>query len=114
MTGPEEARVVLVTGPDAPTLERLGRTVVEEGLAACVNVLPGVRSVFRWQDRLEEADEALAILKSTASRLGALETRLRELHPYEEPEFLALAVASGAAGYLAWLSAAVGEGRPDG
>jgi len=106
---------VLVTGPDPEALLALGRTLVEERLAACVNVLPDVRSAYRWEGRVEEAGEALALLKTTAERLDALTARVRDLHPYEEPEVLALPSAGGSSSYAAWVRASVApesQGRP--
>ena len=104
------AAVVLVTGPDRPTLEALGRRVVEERLAACVNVLGGLRSIYRWRGAVEEADEALAVMKTTGSRLEALRERVLALHPYDTPEFVALAVDGGSEDYLRWIEDAVAEG----
>jgi periplasmic divalent cation tolerance protein len=99
--------VVLVTGPDREALTALGRRLVEERLAACVNVLGDVRSIYRWEGAVEEAAEALALLKTTGTRLEALTARVRELHPYEEPEVVALPVVGGSASYLAWVAAGV-------
>lgn len=105
-------RVVLVTGPDADTLLRIGHQVVEERLAACVNVWDGLRSVYRWEGRVHADDEAMAVIKSTGERLEGLERRVSELHPYDEPEFLALPVVRGAASYLDWVKGSV-EPRPN-
>lgn len=102
--------MVLVTGPDRETLAALGRTVVEERLAACANVLGGVTSVYRWQGEVVEEGEAMALLKTTEARLDALRERVRELHPYDTPEFVALRVTSGSADYLSWIDQAVSEG----
>ena len=82
----------------------LARTLVEERLAACVNVLPAMRSVYRWKDAVEEDHEQQLIVKTTADRVSALETRLRALHTYELPEFLVVS-ASGSHPYLEWLAA---------
>ena len=101
------ALVVLVTGPDADGLRAMGRTLVEERLAACVNVLEGVGSVFRWEGRIDEAAEALAILKTTPERSRELQARVLALHPYDEPEFLALPVWAGSRGYVDWISRSV-------
>ena len=101
------AAVVLLTGPDRSTLEALGRRVVEERLAACVNVLGGLRSIYRWQGAVEEADEALALVKTTAGRLEALRERVLALHPYDTPEFVALAVDAGSEDYLRWIEESV-------
>jgi len=104
MTG---VRVVLVSGPDIETLAALARTLVEERLIACANLVDGVRSIFRWQGAVEDEREALAILKTTADRLEALSARVAELHPYEVPELLALPVVEGAEAYLEWVAGSV-------
>jgi periplasmic divalent cation tolerance protein len=96
-------RVVLLTAPDAAIAEGLARSLVEERLAACVNLVPGVRSVYRWQGQVEDASEVLLVVKTRADRSAALAARVRELHPYELPEVLELAVAGGSAEYLAWV-----------
>ena len=100
--------VVLVTGPDRKTMSDLGHTVVSERLAACVNVLGDVRSIYRWEGKVEEESEALAMFKTSPDRLPELEARVRALHPYEEPEFLALNVASGSRSYMDWIIGSVG------
>lgn len=95
-------QVVLVTAP-AEAARPLARTVVEEGLAACANVLPGATSVYRWEGRVQEDAEALLVLKTSAPRLAALRERVVELHAYDLPEFLVLDVADGLPDYLAWV-----------
>jgi periplasmic divalent cation tolerance protein len=105
MSQPEEVRVVLVTAPDAETGSRLARALVEERLAACVNLVPGVRSIYRWEGRIQEDAEVLLIVKTRADRCDALGARVRALHPYALPEVLALAAAGGSAEYLAWVAA---------
>lgn len=102
--------MVLVSGPGGDALLALARTLVEERLAACGNVLGGVRSVYRWSGTVEEGAEALAIIKTTAARLEALVARIRELHSYAEPEIVALPVAGGSASYLAWVAEEVRDG----
>ena len=86
----------------------LGRTLVAERLAACVNVLPVMTSVYRWQGRVEEEREQQLVIKTGADRVAALAARLRELHPYEVPEFLVLPVSDGSDAYLRWLRGSVG------
>ena len=83
----------------------LGTRLVEERLAACVNVLPEMDSFFRWRGAVERDQERQVIIKTTAARLADLERRLHELHPYELPEFLVLAAAHGSEAYLRWLTA---------
>jgi periplasmic divalent cation tolerance protein len=99
--------VLLVTAPDGPAAETLARTLVGEGLAACVNRLPGIRSTYRWQGQVQEDAETLLVIKSTANAYPALERRIRELHPYETPEVIALPIVRGSQPYLEWLDAAV-------
>ena len=101
---PEDFVVVLVTAGDAGEAERIGRTLVEERLAACANVVGPIRSVYRWQGAVEEAAEHLLLVKARADDLPALEARVRALHSYQVPEVLALPVAAGSAAYLAWLA----------
>lgn len=100
-----EARIVFVTAPDESTARRLARGLVEERLAACVNLLPGALSIYRWQGALEESAEVLMVVKTTASKLAAAERWLDEQHPYDTPEFVALTPAAVEAKYLAWLLA---------
>jgi periplasmic divalent cation tolerance protein len=83
----------------------LGTRLVEERLAACVNVLPEMDSFFRWRGAVERDQERQVIIKTTAARLSDLERRLHELHPYELPEFLVLSVEQGSEAYLRWLTA---------
>lgn len=105
---PGSIHLVLVTGPGREALLELGRAVVDERLAACANVLGGVGSVYRWEGEVQEAEEGLALLKTTEGRLDALRRRVLELHPYDEPEFVALEVDRGSASYLTWVADAVG------
>ena len=90
--------------PDRATGQRIAEALVAEGLAACVNVLPGVHSVYRWQGGVEHADEVLLLAKTTRARMDALQARLLELHPYELPELLAVEAAGGLPAYLDWVA----------
>ncbi len=101
--------VGLVTGPGREPLLRLGRTLVEERLIACLNVVDRVTSIYRWEGEVCEELEALGILKTTAARSEAVERRIRELHPYDVPEVLFLTLSSGSAPYLDWVAAEVGR-----
>ena len=85
----------------------LARTLVDERLAACVNILPAMTSVYRWKGQVEQDREQQLVIKTTADRLPSLEARIRELHTYELPEFLVIATDEGAAAYLAWVDEAV-------
>lgn len=85
-----EIRVVLVTAPSKEVARSLAEKIVGERLAACVNLLPGIESIYRWQGQVEHASETLLIVKTPASRLADLERAIREAHPYEVPELIAL------------------------
>lgn len=98
-----EPRVVLVTAPDAETAQRLAHALVTERLAACVNLVPGIRSVYRWEGRIHEDAEVLLVAKTRADRCDALAARIQALHPYELPEVVVLPVTGGSAGYLDWV-----------
>ncbi|HEV7491078.1 MAG TPA: divalent-cation tolerance protein CutA [Rhodanobacteraceae bacterium] len=97
------ARIVFCACADRETASRLARALVDERLAACVNAIPSVVSTYRWNDAIHTDNEVLLLIKTTADRLDALETRLIELHPYEVPELLAIEPVAGSAPYLAWL-----------
>ena len=98
------ALICFCTCPDTDTAERLAEALVEERLAACVNILPGLRSVYRWQAEVERADEVLLLIKTLPDRYPALQDRLRELHPYELPELLAVDAVEGLPAYLRWVA----------
>lgn len=99
---------MLVTVPNAETAERLAEALVGERLAACVNVLGGVRSVYRWKGAVERDQELLCVCKTTRAGFERLRARVVELHPYELPEVIALPVVAGHAPYLDWITASVG------
>jgi len=102
-----DAVLVLTTlGLDADAVG-FARVLVEEHLAACVNVLPPMTSVYRWKGSVEQESERQVVIKTTRSRVDALAARLRKLHPYEVPEFLVIAVSDGSDAYLAWLGESV-------
>lgn len=96
--------MVFCTCPDDATAERLAGMLVAERLAACVNLLGGARSIYRWQEKLETATETLMVIKTTTAAYPALERRLAEAHPYEVPEILALQVSDGLPAYLKWIA----------
>ncbi len=96
--------LVYCTCPDPETATRLAEAVVAERLAACVNMIHGVRSIYRWEGALEQADEILLLAKTGSDRVDALAARLTELHPYELPEVIAVEASGGSAGYLAWVA----------
>lgn len=98
------AMFVYVTAEDAETARRIGRAVVEARLAACANVLDGMDSIYWWEGTVQEAREAVLILKTTAERFDALAARVRALHPYDLPCIVALPVVAGHAPYLDWIA----------
>jgi periplasmic divalent cation tolerance protein len=100
----KEFFVVLSTCPDTATAERIARDLLEASLVACVNVAPGLRSLYRWNGVVQADEEVVMILKTTADRLHAARARLVELHPYDVPEFIALPVADGHHPYLQWVA----------
>jgi len=99
---------VYATAADAAEAERIGRAVVSERLAACANILPGLRSIYWWQGKMEEGTEAVLILKTTRERIAALVARVRALHSYDCPCIEALEVADGNPEFLAWVERETG------
>jgi periplasmic divalent cation tolerance protein len=104
---PEDALVVLVTVPSSEVGERLARGLLERRLVACVNLLPGVVSLYRWQGAVQRDGEVLALCKTTRARWHEFETYLAAEHPYEVPELLALRAEQVSGSYLGWLRGAV-------
>ena len=95
--------IALTTLANREQGERLAGTLVEERLAACVNVLGPVASIYRWEGKVARDEEVLLLIKTTAAGVAPLQTRVLELHPYDTPEFLAFEAGAGAAGYLGWV-----------
>ena len=100
-------RLVLTTVATPDEAARLGRTLVNERLAACATLIPAVQSIYRWKGEVESATETLLLLKTGLDQLAALELRLHELHSYETPEFLVLDVDACSQPYLEWLRASL-------
>jgi periplasmic divalent cation tolerance protein len=98
-----EVLTVLCTCPDTATAKSLATGLVQKGLAACVNVLPEIRSIYRWGDEIHDEGEVLLLAKTSRRAYGSLESWLLEHHPYEVPEVLALPVQAGATDYLDWV-----------
>jgi len=101
--GTTPVRVVLCSVPDRDRGLRLARALVEEGLVACVNLLPQVTSVYRWEGALQEDEELLLVMKTQEARVEALTARVLALHPYQVPEVLVLPAVGGNAAYLDWV-----------
>jgi periplasmic divalent cation tolerance protein len=96
--------IVMTNCPDADVADRVARTLVEQGLAACVNQLPPVRSIYRWKGAVERAVEVPLLVKTTRERLAEVESAIRGLHPYELPEILVIPVVGGLPAYLRWVN----------
>lgn len=102
-----EALVILCTCPDDAIAGRLARSLVEQRLAACVNIVPAIRSIYSWQGALCDDKEVLLVIKTLQSRFPELEAWLREHHPYDVPEVVALRAEQVSADYLAWIASSV-------
>ena len=102
--------VVLTTVPAGSKGEEIGRTLIEERLAACVNVLAPMTSIYRWRGAVERESEQQLIIKTTRNRVPAVQSRLAALHPYELPEFLVLAVADSSPTYFEWIGQETSDG----
>ena len=106
----DEYVVVLTTLPADGDTNGFGGTLVDERLAACVNILPPMKSIYRWMDGVEEETEHQLVIKTTRAQVPALWDRVRALHPYDVPEFLVLPVVDGNDAYLRWIQESTGEG----
>ncbi|MEJ7746026.1 MAG: divalent-cation tolerance protein CutA [Luteimonas sp.] len=103
LAAPVTALVCHCACPDHDSATRIAEMLVAERLAACVNVVGGVTSVYRWRDGIERADEVLLLIKTTAARLDSLQQRVVALHPYELPEVIAVEAVGGSPAYLDWI-----------
>jgi periplasmic divalent cation tolerance protein len=106
---PDQALVVFITAANREEAARLAGMLVEKQLAACVQILPEMESVYRWEDKIERQREVLLIAKTVGSRFSELESEVRALHSYETPEIVAFPVTAGSRPYLDWLSASVAK-----
>lgn len=104
-----EFLVIYCTCPDRSVADLIATAVIEKRLAACVNVMPDITSVYRWQGQVRRDAELLLIIKTHYSMYATLEARIRELHPYEVPEIIALPIVQGARSYLDWITNSVGQ-----
>jgi periplasmic divalent cation tolerance protein len=100
--------IVLTTLGNDDDARTIAKVLVEERLAACVNIVPGVTSVYAWQGKISEDGEQQLVIKTSTSKIAALEARLRELHPYETPEFLVIHASGGSESYLTWVAESAG------
>lgn len=104
-----ETLVVLCTFPDEGRARQIGALLVEKQVAACVNVVPGLRSIYRWEGKVHDEAEVLGIIKTTREAYPRLEAAILDEHPYHTPEVLALPVEAGAEAYRKWVRVSVGE-----
>ncbi len=104
-----DKRLVLSTASSQDEARRIANVLVELGLAACVNILPAMDSIYRWKDQLEEAEERLLLIKTTAAAFNAVCSAIQELHSYEVPECIALAIEDGSAAYMDWIAECVAD-----
>jgi periplasmic divalent cation tolerance protein len=102
-----DKRIVLSTAGSEEEARRIARHLVEEQLAACVNIVPQIESIYRWQGRVESSQEWLLIIKTTSERFASVRDAIRELHSYELPECIAISVEDGSAAYLEWIGQSV-------
>jgi periplasmic divalent cation tolerance protein len=102
-----DKRIVLTTAGSEDEARKIARHLVEQKLAACVNIIPQIESIYRWQDKVESARESLLLIKTTAEGFAAVRDAIRELHSYELPECVVIAVEEGSAEYLEWLADSV-------
>jgi periplasmic divalent cation tolerance protein len=100
----ERILLAISTFPDAETARRISNQLVAEKFAACANILPGVESIYRWKEKIENANETLVFFKLSEDRQAAFQEKLRSLHPYEVPEIVFVPVASGLPDYLRWVA----------
>jgi periplasmic divalent cation tolerance protein len=105
MSNPDEIQVIFCTVPDTTTGERIARYLLEQRLAACVNLIAGIRSFYRWQGQIESGEEVLLKIKAARADYARLETAIRSQHPYELPEIIAVSVSNGFTEYLDWVLA---------
>ncbi len=108
--GAREVVTVLMTAPGAEAAEAVVRPLIEAGLAACGNILPGAASIYRWEGKVHRDPEAVVILKTVRARVAELLERARALHPYDVPELLVQPVEGGSEAYLEWVRASCGRG----
>lgn len=103
MSDRNNVAVVLVTAPDGQVAETLARELLEGRLVACVNVVPGIRSLYWWEGEIERSDEVLMVIKARRDDVGAIAAKVAELHPYQVPEVIATDVVEGLEAYLRWV-----------
>lgn len=103
VASPDTAVLALVTCPDTSSAQAMAHAVVARSLAACVSIVPGITSVYRWQGTIHEDAECLLLLKTTGAQVAALQAAVLAQHPYQTPEFISLPITGGSPAYLQWL-----------
>ncbi|MGA9390850.1 MAG: divalent-cation tolerance protein CutA [Candidatus Sulfotelmatobacter sp.] len=106
-----DKRIVLTTAGSEEEAKKIARHLVENGMAACVNIMPQVASIYRWQGKVEEAREWLLLIKTTAAAVDGVQQAIIDLHSYELPECICLTIEGGSTDYLAWIAKAVAVGE---
>jgi periplasmic divalent cation tolerance protein len=106
-----DKRIVLTTAGSEEEACKIGRYLVEQRVAACVNIVPQITSIYRWQDKVEEAREWLLIVKTTAAAFGQVRAAIAEVHSYEVPEIICLVIEDGSTHYLQWIAESVVAGE---
>lgn len=104
MTESSEPIVVLITAPNRDEASRLAELMVNQQLAACVQILPEMESIYVWEGKMQRESEVLMLIKTTRAKFNELEQKVREVHSYETPEIIALTITAGSAAYLKWLA----------
>ena len=104
-----DCRMFMVTVDKKDDARNIARTLIEERLAACVNILPGVESHFRWKGKIDKTDELMLIIKSTEKLSREIIDRVKQLHPYDLPEIIILSIEGGSSEYLNWIKESVAE-----
>jgi periplasmic divalent cation tolerance protein len=97
-------QIIFCTCPDKDTAEKIASLLVENNVAACVNIVPNITSIYRWQGQLERAEEVLLLIKARQDTYAALETLIKTHHPYQLPEIIAVAIERGLPDYLNWIA----------
>jgi periplasmic divalent cation tolerance protein len=113
MSDKSAAVAVYATFPDIATAEEICRDIVEAGLAACANIIPGMRSIYHWKDKIEEVDEVVAIMKTRGDLAEELIESVESMHPYDTPAIVVLPLSQGSARYLEWIVATTTRGAPE-
>jgi len=103
-----DAVLMLTTAPNASEAHKIAEALVERKLAACVNIVPGIRSIYRWEAKVEAADEYLLLIKTAKTRASEVEAAVRELHSYDLPEVVVISIAGGSDAYLNWIAGSLG------